>query len=76
MLLIASAGVVSAFQVGKAPMALGVIQLDLGLSLAVASWLIILTLSTVVVGLVELIIGGILPTVANDLNISQASAGP
>ncbi|MGY0560445.1 MULTISPECIES: MFS transporter [unclassified Luteimonas] len=40
MLLIAGAGVVSAFQVGKAPMALSAVQLDLGLSLAVASWLI------------------------------------
>ncbi|PZD96645.1 MFS transporter [Paenibacillus sambharensis] len=35
----------------------------------------ILALSTVAVGLVELIIGGILPTVANDLNISLSSAG-
>src|SRR5690606_27687335 len=38
--IIAGAGVVSAFQVGKAPMALGAIQLDLGLSLVVVSWLI------------------------------------
>lgn len=35
----------------------------------------ILALSTVAVGLVELIIGGILPTVADDLNVSHASAG-
>lgn len=35
----------------------------------------ILALSTVAVGLVELIIGGILPTVANDLNITLSSAG-
>ncbi|MFJ8268694.1 MFS transporter [Peribacillus asahii] len=35
----------------------------------------ILALSTVAVGLVELIIGGILPTIANDLNISLSSAG-
>lgn len=38
--IIAGAGVVSAFQVGKAPMALGAVQLDLGLSLVVVSWLI------------------------------------
>ncbi|SFL61714.1 MFS transporter, DHA1 family, putative efflux transporter [Gracilibacillus orientalis] len=35
----------------------------------------ILALSTVAVGLVELVIGGILPTIANDLNISLSSAG-
>ena len=35
----------------------------------------ILALSTVAVGLVELIIGGILPAVADDLNVSHASAG-
>ncbi|WP_246943592.1 MFS transporter [Bacillus pinisoli] len=35
----------------------------------------ILALSTVAVGLVELIVGGILPTIANDLNISLSSAG-
>ncbi|HWL23759.1 MAG TPA: MFS transporter [Ureibacillus sp.] len=35
----------------------------------------ILALSTVAVGLVELIIGGILPNIANDLNISLSSAG-
>ncbi|RID84009.1 MFS transporter [Peribacillus asahii] len=35
----------------------------------------ILALSTVAVGLVELIIGGILPTIANNLNISLSSAG-
>lgn len=35
----------------------------------------ILALSTVAVGLVELIIGGILPTIANDLNVSISSAG-
>ncbi len=35
----------------------------------------ILALSTVAVGLVELIIGGILPTIADDLNISLSSAG-
>lgn len=35
----------------------------------------ILALSTIAVGLVELIIGGILPTVADDLNISLSSAG-
>lgn len=38
--IIAGAGVVSAFQVGKAPMALGAVQQDLGLSLVVVSWLI------------------------------------
>lgn len=40
ILIIAGAGTVSAFQVGKAPMALSAIQNDLGLSLALASWLI------------------------------------
>ncbi|WP_306005244.1 MFS transporter [Aquicoccus porphyridii] len=38
--VIAGAGTVSAFQVGKAPMALSVIQGDLGISLAMVSWLI------------------------------------
>ena len=36
---------------------------------------IILALSTVAVGLVELIVGGILPIIATDLNISISSAG-
>ncbi|WP_026695182.1 MFS transporter [Peribacillus kribbensis] len=36
---------------------------------------IILALSAVAVGLVELIVGGILPTIADDLNISLSSAG-
>lgn len=36
---------------------------------------IILALSTVAVGLVELIIGGILPTIADDFNISLSTAG-
>ncbi|KYG29588.1 MFS transporter [Alkalihalobacillus trypoxylicola] len=36
---------------------------------------LILALSTVAVGLVELIIGGILPTIADDLNVSYSSAG-
>ena len=40
VLTIAGAGVVSAFQVGKAPMALNAVQLDLGLSLVIVSWLI------------------------------------
>ncbi|MFD2628109.1 MFS transporter [Oceanobacillus kapialis] len=35
----------------------------------------ILALSTVAVGLVELVVGGILPTIANDLDISLSSAG-
>ncbi|HWO77797.1 MAG TPA: MFS transporter [Bacillus sp. (in: firmicutes)] len=35
----------------------------------------ILALSTVAVGLVELIVGGILPTIAADLNISISTAG-
>ncbi|GGH80454.1 DHA1 family purine base/nucleoside efflux pump-like MFS transporter [Pullulanibacillus pueri] len=35
----------------------------------------ILALSTVAVGLVELIIGGILPTIAKDIHISLSSAG-
>lgn len=40
ILLIVGAGIVSAFQVGKAPMALTAVQADLGLSLATVSWLI------------------------------------
>lgn len=40
ILLIAGAGVVSAFQAGKAPIALAGIQADLGLDLAAASWLL------------------------------------
>lgn len=35
----------------------------------------ILALSVIAVGLVELIVGGILPTIANDLNISLSAAG-
>ncbi|QCJ44666.1 MFS transporter [Bacillus sp. S3] len=35
----------------------------------------ILALSTVAVGLVELIVGGILPTIADDFNISLSTAG-
>lgn len=38
--LIVGAGVVSAFQAGKAPIALAAIQADLGLDLASASWLL------------------------------------
>lgn len=40
ILLIVGAGVVSAFQAGKAPIALAAIQADLGLDLAAASWLL------------------------------------
>lgn len=40
VLLIVGAGIVSAFQVGKAPLALPVIQADLALSLVTVSWLI------------------------------------
>jgi MFS transporter, DHA1 family, inner membrane transport protein len=40
LLLIVGAGVVSAFQVGKAPAALAAVQADLGLGLATASWLL------------------------------------
>lgn len=40
ILLIVGAGVVSAFQVGKAPMALSAMRAELGLGLAVASWTI------------------------------------
>ncbi len=40
ILLIAGAGVVSAFQVGKAPMALDTVRADLGVNLATVSWLI------------------------------------
>ncbi|HYD61452.1 MAG TPA: MFS transporter [Noviherbaspirillum sp.] len=40
ILLVVGAGVVSAFQVGKAPMALDAIRTDLGLDLATASWLL------------------------------------
>lgn len=36
---------------------------------------IILAISTIAVGLVELIVGGILPTIADDLGISISSAG-
>lgn len=35
----------------------------------------ILALSVIAVGLVELIVGGILPTIADDLNISLSAAG-
>lgn len=40
ILLIVGAGVVSAFQVGKAPMALSAVREELGLGLATVSWLI------------------------------------
>jgi MFS transporter, DHA1 family, inner membrane transport protein len=40
ILLIVGAGVVSAFQVGKAPTALAAVQADLALDLATASWLL------------------------------------
>ena len=40
ILLIGGAGVLSAFQVGKATVALAAIQSDLGVSLAVVSWLL------------------------------------
>lgn len=40
ILLIFGSSVVSAFQAGKAPIALGAIQTDLGLDLATASWLL------------------------------------
>ncbi|ANN78362.1 CynX/NimT family MFS transporter [Bordetella flabilis] len=40
ILLIVGAGIVSAFQVGKAPMAMSAVQGDLDLSLAAASWLL------------------------------------
>jgi predicted MFS family arabinose efflux permease len=40
ILLIVGAGVVSAFQVGKAPAALAAVQADLGLDLPTASWLL------------------------------------
>jgi DHA1 family inner membrane transport protein len=40
ILVIVGAGIVSAFQVGKATVALGAIQSDLGVSLAVVSWLL------------------------------------
>jgi DHA1 family inner membrane transport protein len=40
VLLIVGAGVVSAFQVGKATVALAAVQSDLGVSLAVVSWLL------------------------------------
>jgi len=38
--LIVGAGIVSAFQAGKAPMALAAIQADLGIDLAMASWVV------------------------------------
>jgi predicted MFS family arabinose efflux permease len=40
ILLIVGAGIVSAFQVGKAAMAMSSVQADLNLSLAAASWLV------------------------------------
>lgn len=40
VLLLVGAGLVSACQVGKAPMALAAVRLDLGLDLATVSWLI------------------------------------
>lgn len=40
LLLIVGAGIVSAFQVGKAPMALAAVRAELGLDLATASWLL------------------------------------
>ena len=40
ILLVVGAGVVSAFQVGKAPTALAAVQADLALDLATASWLL------------------------------------
>ena len=40
ILLIVGAGVISAFQVGKATVALAAIQSDLGVSLAIVSWLL------------------------------------
>jgi DHA1 family inner membrane transport protein len=40
ILLIVGAGIVSAFQVGKAPTALAAVQADLALGLALASWLL------------------------------------
>lgn len=40
ILLIVGAGILSAFQVGKAPMALSAVQSDLQVSLDVASWLL------------------------------------
>jgi hypothetical protein len=40
VLLLVGSGVVSAFQVGKATVALAAVQADLGMNLAVASWLL------------------------------------
>jgi DHA1 family inner membrane transport protein len=40
ILLIVGAGIVSAFQVGKAPTALAAVQADLAIGLAMASWLL------------------------------------
>lgn len=40
VLLIVGAGIVSAFQVGKAPMALAAVQADLAMGIASASWLL------------------------------------
>ena len=40
ILLIVGAGVVSAFQLGKAPMALAAVQADLAVGLATVSWLL------------------------------------
>jgi DHA1 family inner membrane transport protein len=55
MLVILGAGVVSAFQVGKAPMALTAIQADLELDLATASWL--LSAFAIVGALISIAIG-------------------
>ncbi|CAD5108413.1 MFS transporter [Zestomonas carbonaria] len=40
ILLVVGAGIVSAFQVGKAPAALGIVQADLALDLATAAWML------------------------------------
>lgn len=55
ILTIVGAGVVSAFQVGKASMALTAIRTDLGLDLATASWL--LSAFAIVGALVSIVIG-------------------
>jgi MFS transporter, DHA1 family, inner membrane transport protein len=55
ILIILGAGIVSAFQVGKAPMALTTIQSDLGLDLATASWL--LSAFAIVGALISIAIG-------------------
>jgi hypothetical protein len=71
VLLIVGAGVVSAFQVGKAPPALAV-QADLGLDLAATSWL--LSAFAIVGALAGIAIGVAVESVRRVLQVSHGSA--